>query len=769
MTFSVSPAINVREFDLTTGVPQLSTSEAAIGGVFRWGPIEKRVLVDSENMLVSEFGGPTNFNPETFFTAASFLAYGNLLWVSRAANTSGASPIVTATTTNNSATVTVSNTANLTVGMIAIDCANAQIKLGTTIATIVNSTAFTVPANSSITGTGVATIQFISNNSVFSAFSNTGAGAVSNFAAQIVKNEDLFLSLDGTFDSDVRWLARYPGAMGNSLRVSVCDSANAFTSSLNLASYGNGGATVALNVGSNVATVTIAYVHDGTSNTTAQTATITAASNLKGNFNLTDLLVFGNSSIGTQSLKVVSVGATTSNVNGTMACSTFTINFQDELRVIDNQSLTNTLTRYWEFYDLIDLPPGQSSYVRANGNNAAYDELHVVVVDELGKFSGIPGTVLETYKNLSRATDAKGVDGGNIYLKNVINNGSAYVYFTNDRTSGWSANISNIASVSNTNIWNNTFGYGQDGSDEATIAMAPLIQAFNMFASAEEVDVSLLLQGKARGGTNGAQLANHLIDNICEIRKDCVAFISPDYFDVVGLTDQSTISANIVQFRNSSRASSYGFMDCGYKYMYDRYNDLYRWIPLNGDMAGLAVRTDYTNDPWWSFAGYNRGNIKNYIRLAWSPRKAYRDQLYKNDINPVIQDKANTILFGDKTMLGKESAFSRINVRRLFIVIEKAIATASKYFLFEFNDDFTRAQFRSVVIPYLREIQGRRGIQDFVVVCDKTNNTPELIDLNTLVGDIYIKPARSINYINLNFVAVRTGVSFNEVIGKFGG
>jgi phage tail sheath protein FI len=209
-------------------------------------------------------------------------------------------------------------------------------------------------------------------------------------------------------------------------------------------------------------------------------------------------------------------------------------------------------------------------------------------------------------------------------------------------------------------------------------------------------------------------------------------------------------------------------MDSGYKYRYDKYNDMYRYVPLNGDIAGLMVRTDSTRDPWFSPAGFNRGQIKNIVKLAWNPDKANRDTLYKNGVNPVVTFPGQgTILYGDKTLLAKPSAFDRINVRRLFIVLEKAIATASKFTLFEYNDEFTRAQFRSLVEPFLRDVQGRRGIYDFRVVCDETNNTGEVIDRNEFVGDIYIKPARSINFIQLNFVAVRSGVEFSEVVGKF--
>jgi phage tail sheath protein FI len=300
------------------------------------------------------------------------------------------------------------------------------------------------------------------------------------------------------------------------------------------------------------------------------------------------------------------------------------------------------------------------------------------------------------------------------------------------------------------------------------------MEAYDEFRSSEDVDISLIMQGKPRGGTTVSggetienfQLANYIIDNICEIRKDCVVLISPDRSKV--LNNYGNEAESLVNFRNVLRSSSYGIMDSGYKYMYDRYNDLYRYIPLNGDVAGLCVRTDQTRDPWFSPAGFNRGQIKNIIKLPFNPRKAERDLMYPNGVNPVVSFPGqSTILFGDRTLLNKPSAFDRINVRRLFIVLEKAISVIAKFSLFEFNDAFTRSQFKNLIVPYLRTVQGRRGITDFLVVCDETNNTPDIIDRNEFVGDIYIKPARAINFIQLNFVAVGTGVQFSEVVGRF--
>ena len=332
----------------------------------------------------------------------------------------------------------------------------------------------------------------------------------------------------------------------------------------------------------------------------------------------------------------------------------------------------------------------------------------------------------------------------------------------------------NVASSTNNAALNMQFALGTDGDSESVVPLAVVTQGYDQFASAEQVDVSLVLQGKGIGGStvsggqtvSNFQLANYIIDNIVTQRKDCVAMISPDKSTVVGNVGYETSS--VVNWRNVIHDASYAIMDSGYKYQYDRYNDIYRWIPLNGDVAGLCARTDQTNDAWWSPAGFNRGQIKNLVKLAFNPNKTDRDVLYKNGVNPVVSFPGQgVVLYGDKTLQAKPSAFDRINVRRLFIVLEKAISTAAKFSLFEFNDAFTRRQFVNLVTPYLRDVQGRRGIYDFKVVCDETNNTAQVIDTNNFVGDIYIKPARSINFIQLNFVAVATGVQFSEVIGQF--
>ena len=284
--------------------------------------------------------------------------------------------------------------------------------------------------------------------------------------------------------------------------------------------------------------------------------------------------------------------------------------------------------------------------------------------------------------------------------------------------------------------------------------------AYDLFANGDEVDVSLLLTGSANSTVQG------YVGNIAITRKDCIAFVSPPKTAVVN--NAGSESSAVISFRDSLTSSSYAVIDSGYKYQFDKYNNVYRWVPLNGDVAGLCARTDQERDPWFSPGGLNRGVLRNVVKLAWNPTKANRDDMYVKGINPVVSFPGEgTILFGDKTMLSKPSVFDRINVRRLFIVLEKSIARAARSTMFEFNDQFTRAQFVNLVEPFLRDVQGRRGITDFRVVCDTTNNTSQVIDSNQFVGDIYIKPARSINFIQLNFVAVRTGVDFTEVVGKF--
>ena len=647
MPFQVSPGVNVSEVDLSTVVPAVSTTEGAIAGVFNWGPAKTRVLIDSEETLVARFGKPiSGYNPETFFTAANFLAYGNKLFVSRVVDGS-------------------------------------------------------------------------SKNAV-----STGGTAL------LVENDDKIANV--TLTTAEKFVARYPGKLGSNLQVSVCRSPGEFEEA-------------------SVINVTVASgANSGTLSANA------SALNIK----VGDIASFGNTTTGVFDLEVTAI----------TDAATPTISFKD--KYTGTRAITTLpITKKWKYHNLVDSAPGTSLYAQPIKADA-FDELHIVVLDAGGEITGTKGTVLEVYEGLSRATDAKTESGESNFFRDVIERKSKWIYAHGAALSGAllaSNTAVNLSVVSSNNASYDTLQGGADTVDEANNdLLAHLSDGYDLFKSAEDIDISLILQGKAVGTDVGhyAQLASHIVDNICEVRKDCVLFASPHKGDVVDNIGSEV--DDIKAFRNGITNSSYAFLDSGYKYQYDKFNDVFRYVPLNGDMAGLAVRSDELRDAWFSPAGYNRGGIKNIVKLAFNPKKSERDLLYKSDINPVVTFPGQgTILFGDKTLLGKPSAFDRINVRRLFIVLEKAISTAAKFSLFEFNDSFTQGQFKNLVEPFLRDVQGRRGIVDFRVVCDETNNTGEVIDRNEFVGDIYVKPSRSINFIQLNFVAVRSGVEFSEVVGQF--
>ncbi len=562
MAFQLSPGVNVSEFDLTTIVPAVGTTEGAIAGQFNWGPSNTIVTISNEVELADRFGTPDSTNFATWFTAANFLSYARNLKVVRAANSAG--------------------------DLNATD------------------------------GEGL----FVPNQDTYNY-------SYANMEADSGK---------GTF------AARYAGDKGNGLKVSL---------------FANG------------------------SNSTAWSG--------------------------------------------------------------------------WAYAAQFDGKPSTSNYAGTRGGSN--DEMHVIVIDEKGKFTGTPNTVLEKFAFVSKASDAKTDDGSSNYYVNVVNDRSKYIYVINHQANAtWGGIAANTAFNSGDG---STYTVTLANGTSTSVTNAQLIGAYEKFKNPEEIDISLIMAGAA-----SQTVAEYIVDNIAEYRKDCVAFLSPASANAVNNSGDEV--ADITAYRDEFTSSSYAVMDSGWKYQFDKYNNVYRWVPLNGDVAGLCVRTDFERDPWYSPAGFNRGQIKNVVKLSWNPNKTARDELYKKGVNPVVTFPGEgTVLYGDKTLLARPSAFDRINVRRLFIVLEKAIARAAKYSLFEFNDEFTRAQFVSLVEPYLRDVQGRRGIYQYRVVCDQTNNTPEVIDRNEFVGDIYIKPARSINFIQLNFVAVRTGVAFDEIVGKF--
>ena len=562
--------------------------------------------------------------------------------------------------------------------------------------------------------------------------SNTGStnANASGSSAQIKNLDDYESNFEDGSGVIGTFAARTAGAHGNNLLVSTCPSAAAFEQTTS-------GATISLvNEASNTAVgdTTIA-VDDG------------------ADFNVGDILNFSTSA-STEDFDDGEEYRITGISTNTLTIVQHPRGSGGLKRVILDNS---HIRRRWRYYDQVDGAPGTSAYV--SDRSGSGDEIHVVVVDEDGGITGTPGQVLETFSKMSKASDAKTPQGDTNYYPTVIKNKSSHIYWTDHNTAGTNWGSTGTGTTF-TAVNTPTLESLSAGSDGSTVTTGQLKTAYDKFADADTVDVGLIMAGKGD--------STH-IDNlitIAENRKDAVVFASPERADVVDITNTNTQTNNVIDFFNNIRSSSYVMFDSGYKYCYDRYNDVYRYVPLNGDVAGLAARTDLIADPFFSPAGFNRGIIRGAVKLAYNPTKAQRDQLYPKRVNPVATFPGQgTVLFGDKTGLSSPSAFDRINVRRLFITLEKAISTASKFQLFEFNDEFTRANFRNIVEPFLREIQGRRGITDFLVVCDETNNTGEVIDRNEFVAEIFVKPARSINFITLSFVATRTGVAFEEVAG----
>jgi len=476
-----------------------------------------------------------------------------------------------------------------------------------------------------------------------------------------------------------------------------------------------------------------------------------------------DKIIVGNNTVGYQELNVTSFTSTAVNANNTaeansalvVAAST-SIGFKPNYTLAETDLTKVKITKNWEYSNLFTGAP-------SGANN-----IHVSVVDSTGQISGTAGTVLEIYENLSVTPAARTADGRDAYFETVLDNSAWIELLPNANTALPSVGGALIkAAVSTATSQYEVMANGASPTANSTTnhtetgaTLAALGPAWDALKNDNEIDLSFVLQGK--GDDEGIR-ANYIISNVADYRKDCVAFISPSKEAVVDKTAIQDKLDGVLGYRNKVQNSSYSFMDSGYKYRYDKYNDVYRWTPLNGDMAGLASRVEV----WESPAGYRKGVIKNVIKLAFNPSKPHRDQLYSKDVNPVMsQAGQGIILFGDKTGLGVPSAFDRLNVRRLFIAVEKAIATAAKGFLFELNDDFTQSQFKNIVDPFLRDIQGRRGIIDFRVVSDATVNTPAVVDQNKFRANIYIQPARSINVIELTFVATRSGVEFDEIVGS---
>ena len=580
-----------------------------------------------------------------------------------------------------------------------------------------------------------------------SAIVNAGANS-----GILIRDTDHYLnSFAAGEGSHGEWAARTAGTWGNSIRVEICAESDAYEQITS----------------SSVLTVT----EDAVGATTIAVDDVNASGET---FNVGDLISFYSDSAAATPVderNEYEVTAIDTSAN------TLTIRLKDDPNGAGLQNIVpdnSYIKRRWKYYDLFDGPPGTSQWATDNARGSN-DELHVVVADATGDITGFDTDtagnrtkgVMETFSRMSKNPVAKTAQGNSNYYPDVIYRESEFIYWTDHISAG--SNWGSDTTTTYTDVDTITIDTLSGGTDDYAVTAGELELAYDKFADTESIDVNLIMGGpsSAVADTSGAQDTHvTMITNLVETRKDCVGFVSPYRSATVGVTSSVTQTENIKVAYDLCPSSSYVVFDSGYKYMYDKYNDVYRFVPLNGDIAGLCAFTDSVRDAWFSPAGFNRGNIKGAIKLSYNPNKAERDKLYRARVNPVVNFPGQgVVLFGDKTALSKPSAFDRINVRRLFLVLEKAIATAAKFQLFEFNDEFTRAQFRNLVEPFLRDVQGRRGISDFKVVADSTNNTGEVIDRNEFIGDIFIKPNRSINFITLNFIATRSGVEFSEVGG----
>lgn len=583
-TPSESPAVVVKEIDLTGGVPNVQSTTGAIVGNFRWGPVEERKLISNEANLVEEFAAPDSANTIDFHSASYYLRYSSNLQVVRAMTSAA----------KNSRSV---------IGQTAADSAGS----------------LTVPA---------------------------------------IKNQVDFDAQFATLDAgSYTFIGKFPGDLGNSLRVSVCPADSASTST------------------------------------------------------------FSN----------------------------------------------------WAYASSFDKAPSTSTF--ASNNAAQFDELHIAVVDQGGKFTGTVGSVLETFPFVSVGKNAKNPDGTNNFALDVVNTNSEYVWMTGFDSNHTTASAgTNIDSGDNFRIPSHNLATSDHdlsgGVNSGALGTSEFLTGFDLFEDKDAVEIDFLIAPGMTTTADQTTVVNDLVATAQSLRKDCVVYASPARDDVVNVLSTSTATTNVVATANTFTNSSYLFMDNNYLKTYDKFNDQFIFIPAASSSAGISAATDLNRAAWFSPAGSRRGQYLGITALAYSPDKTQRDTLYKADVNPIANIPGQgTILFGDKTMLGRPSAFDRINVRRLFLILERAIGRAAQQALFEFNDEFTRAEFVNIVEPVLREVKGRRGITDFRVVCDATNNTAAVVDRNEFIANIFIKPARSINFITLNFVAVRTGVEFEEVVG----
>jgi len=783
----VSPGVKTREVDLTIGrIDAINDQVGAIAGPFEKGPVNVPILIETENDLLKTFGKPlsTDAQYEYWLGASSYLSYGGILRVIRTdgdnLNNSNAGVSVASTTLkistyedyiNNQQTATSWYYAAKNPGKWAnnlkvctIDAFADQIIVG--VATTGVSVGMGI--TQSIDGRVIAGAGSTSSATGYLRGIITGVGASELY----VKVSE---TVSGTTVSQIAYTEggtyafQTPTTSTVSTTVGVATTSGFLSEAFDASITGI--ATGGILLGDIVSGTSVAA---GTTVVSIGASTIFVDKTITAGIGTTTFTFTRGSTSSTVSnaIQVITVaGVTTSSITSATLSDWYN---QQTL------GLTNT-TVYWK--SIAEKPKTSQYCVERNGRN---DEFHLAVVDDTGLVTGIAGNVLEKYTYLSKALDGKISPTEPVYYKDSIANKSSYIFagyaptgtatgfastvgLTATATGNWGANAQGTTFSAAGNVTYNLTGgvdYSANGGMNATLSN--IISSYNILTNPAEYSVNFLISGPSGGATiyDSQAKANALI-SVAEQRKDCIAVISPHRDGVVNVTNSDTQTQNVINFFDSITSSSYAVFDSGYKYMFDRFNNTFRYVACNADIAGLMARTSINQYPWFSPAGSSRGGINGAVKLAYNPSQAQRDLLYPKRINPIIfSPGAGIILFGDKTALSYASAFDRINVRRLFLTIEGTIERAARSQLFEFNDVITRSNFINIVEPYLRDVKSKRGITDFVVICDETNNTPDVIDGNQFRADIFVKPARSINFIGLTFVATRTGVSFEEVIGN---
>ena len=801
----VSPGVKVREVDLTVGrIDGINDQVGAIAGPFAKGPVNEPVLIETEADLLATFGKPYSADGqyEYWMSASSFLSYGGVLRVLRSGND-------------------MLSNANAPVG-VAIT--NLSVKSQEDYYNNFNNLAqeFLYAARSPGSWANdlkVCTIDSIADQRVSIGTDGLAVGfaVTAGFSTSVA-------NVDGTVGIETGYIKGIiTGVNEGSVDVKIVSKHNVTTDVWSAIDYEEGSDTASFQ-GYDIAIYNENFSADSTVNhpnrlkifNTSGNSVSVERTKFQAEIGLgSTTITFGadfntlksapgdtiKSLNGTYSGTIVSY-ATTGGLSNVIMDTQATVAFANTAFIVKSGVDSgiylregNTITDWYNhqtlgltnstvYWSQIADRPSTSEY--AKGRSSRYDEMHLVVVDDTGKVTGSSGNVLEKWVGLSKATDAKVSPSTNIYYKDYIAQFSNNVFvgaaqtgiglkhsmlsgYTIDESGVWSQETQGVTfNGSGPKIYSLTNGTDYGGDGRFVCSLGEVVKSYTVLDNPAEYSVNFLIQGPSSGNSiyEAQAKANKLL-SIASTRKDCVACISPYRAGVVGLTNSDTQTSNIIAFYDTLQSTSYGVFDSGYKYTFDRFNNTFRYVPLNADIAGLMARTSINSFPWFSPAGAQRGAINNALKLAYNPSQAQRDILYPKRINPVVfSPGAGIVLFGDKTAQKESSAFDRINVRRLFLTIEGTIERAARSQLFEFNDDLTRTNFLNIVEPYLRDVKAKRGISDFVVICDETNNTPDVIDSNTFKADIFVKPARSINFIGLTFVATRTGISFDEVVGS---